>query len=105
MVLAPVHNDAAIEKTIAAVAREPGGGLFSSPDPFAYSHRGVTIAAATRYGLPAIGAGQQFARDGGLMTYQEDPLELAVQGAPTSTSYSRAPIRPTSRFSSRLSIR
>jgi len=81
VVLAPVHNDAAIEETIAAEAREPGGGLFSLPDPFAYSHRGVTIAAATRYGLPAIGAGQQFARDGGLMTYQEDPLELAVQGA------------------------
>jgi putative ABC transport system substrate-binding protein len=81
VMMAPVHDDAAIEEAIASMARAPRGGLVIPPDPFAYSHRSVTIAAAAYYGLPSIGAGQQFPRDGGLMTYQEDPLELAVQGA------------------------
>jgi hypothetical protein len=50
--------------------------MHSSPSGCAGS-----IVAAAHYGLPSIGSGQQFPRDGGLMTYQEDPLELAVQGA------------------------
>jgi hypothetical protein len=45
------------------------------------------------------GAGQDFPRTGGLMTYQEpeEPLELAVRAAPISTAFSRAPTRPICR--------
>ena len=86
VMMAPVHDDAAIEEAIAAMARAPRGGLVIPPDPFAYSHRSVTIAAAAYYGLPSIGAGPQFPRDGGLMTYQKTLLSWLSREHPTSTA-------------------
>jgi putative ABC transport system substrate-binding protein len=79
--LAPVHDDAGIEEAIAAQAREPGGGLVSLPEPFATTHRDVTIAAAARHGLPVMGPGQVFPRAGGLMSYTEDSVEVHAQVA------------------------
>ena len=55
--------------------------MVSLPEPFATSHRDVTIGAAARHGLPSIGAGRVFPRDGGLMSYQEDNVELSGQVA------------------------
>jgi hypothetical protein len=58
--------------------------------------RNVVREQASHNRRRAIGAGQQFARDGGLMTYQEDPLELAVQGASLHRPHTqgRQPGRP-----------
>ena len=36
--LARVHDDSAIEETIAAQAREPGGGLIMLPESFTFTH-------------------------------------------------------------------
>ena len=52
--LARVHDDSAIEETIAAQAREPGGGLIMLAESFTFTHRDVTIAAA-RHSLPLVG--------------------------------------------------
>ena len=79
--LAPVHDDSGIEETIAAQARKPGGSLICVPDPFNATHRNVIIAAATRHGLPLIGAGDLFPRAGALMTYWYDPVEAHAQAA------------------------
>ena len=57
--LAPVHDAAAIEEAIAALAREPGGGLVSLPDPFVTSHRAVTIAGARDRRRPVISQGRR----------------------------------------------
>jgi putative ABC transport system substrate-binding protein len=77
---APVHDDASIEDAIAALAREPGGGLISLPDSFNTTHRDMIIAAAARHNLPLIGT-PDFPGAGGLMSYMFDPVELHAQAA------------------------
>jgi putative ABC transport system substrate-binding protein len=77
---APVHDDAAIEEAIAALAREPGGGLICLPDSFNGTHREAIIAAAARHRLPLIGA-SVFPRSGGLMSYWIDEPDLYSQAA------------------------
>jgi putative ABC transport system substrate-binding protein len=79
--LAPVHDDAGIEEAIAALAREPGGGLFCLPENFNNTHRDVIIATAARHSLPLIGT-SEFPGAGGLMSYWFDPLALYAQAAP-----------------------
>jgi putative ABC transport system substrate-binding protein len=78
--LAPVHDDVAIEETIAAQASEPGGSLICLPDPFTVAHRVVIAAAAARQGLPVIGL-PDVARAGGLMAYWYDAVEAHAEAA------------------------
>jgi putative ABC transport system substrate-binding protein len=78
--LAPVHDDATIQDSIAAQAREPGGGLVCLPDSFSVSHAGVIVAAATSHRLPLIGL-PPLVRAGGLMSYFFDPIDVHVQAA------------------------
>jgi putative tryptophan/tyrosine transport system substrate-binding protein len=66
--LAPVRDDAGIEKGIAAQARQPSGGLICLPDSFNITHRDAIIAAAARHGLPLIGP-ELYPKAGGLMSY------------------------------------
>src|SRR5262249_17480605 len=47
-ITAPVHSDAEIETAIAALGREPGGGLVVMPDTFTNTHRMPIISAAAR---------------------------------------------------------
>lgn len=77
---APVYDDAGIEEAIAAVAREPAGGVIDFPDSFNVAHRDVISTAAARHGLPAIGT-PDFPRVGGLMSYSFDTVEVHAQGA------------------------
>jgi len=76
-----VHDDAGIEETIAAEAREPGGGLICLPDSFIVTHRDVIIAAAARYGLPLFGSSEVFPRSGALMSYFFDIVGVYAQAA------------------------
>jgi putative ABC transport system substrate-binding protein len=77
--LAPVHDDAEIEATIAARAHELGGGLIALPDGFTDAHRDVFAAAAARHRLPLMGA--LVPRAGGLMSYWFDPVDLFAEAA------------------------
>jgi putative tryptophan/tyrosine transport system substrate-binding protein len=79
--LAPVHTDSAIEEAVAIQARQSGGGLISLPDPFTSTYRDAIIAAASRHGLPMIGASEMFARAGGLMSYWYDTVDVYAQAA------------------------
>jgi putative ABC transport system substrate-binding protein len=73
--LAPVRDNSGIEAAIAALAREPGGGLIDYPDAgFTTTHRHVIIAAATRQRLPMIGW-HAVSKAGGLMSYWFDPVD------------------------------
>jgi putative ABC transport system substrate-binding protein len=71
-----VHDDADIERAISARAHEPDGGLFVIPDTFNFIHRRRIIALVDRYRLPAIYYFPLFARDGGLISYGPDELDM-----------------------------
>ena len=71
-----VHDDAEIERAISAVAHEVGGGLIVMPDTFNMVHRRTTIELAARHRLPAIYPLPFFARDGGLIAYGPDEIDM-----------------------------
>jgi putative ABC transport system substrate-binding protein len=72
---APVHSGAEIEKAIAALGREPGGGLVVVPGAFTFSHRMPIISAAARNNVPAVYAYSYYVRDGGLLSYGPDAVD------------------------------
>ena len=71
-----VHDDAEIERAISALAREPDGGLIVMPDSFNMVHRRTIIALVDRYRLPAMYYFPFFARDGGLICYGPDEIDM-----------------------------
>jgi putative ABC transport system substrate-binding protein len=80
-IIAPVHSDAEIEAAITALGREPGGGLVIIPDIFMNVHRAPIISAAARKNVSAVYANSDFVRDGGLLSYGPDPLDLFRRAA------------------------
>jgi putative ABC transport system substrate-binding protein len=73
---APVHSDIEIETAIIALGREPGGGLVVLPDVFTSVHRVPIILAAARSNVPAVYTQTYFARDGGLLSYGVDRVDI-----------------------------
>ena len=71
-IIAHIHSDAEIETAIIALGCEPGGGLVVMPGGFMPAHRAPIISAAARNNVPAVYAGSDFARDGGLLSYGPD---------------------------------
>jgi putative tryptophan/tyrosine transport system substrate-binding protein len=65
-IIAPVHNDADIERLIASLE---GGGLVGGPDRFIQVHRAAIISLTARYSVPAVYAQPVIVRDGGLISY------------------------------------
>ena len=55
---------------------EVGGGLIVMPDTFNMVHRRTTIGLAARHRLPAIYPMPFFARDGGLIAYGPDEIDM-----------------------------
>ena len=72
---APVHAKDEIEGVIAAQARNPDGGLIVMPSAFNVTNRGLIVALAARYGVPAIYFNRFFAEAGGLINYSPDFVE------------------------------
>jgi putative ABC transport system substrate-binding protein len=76
LIAVEIHNDADIESTLGALARDPDAGLIVLPDSFNIVHRARIIELVNRHRLPAIYFFQYFARDGGLVSYGPDENEL-----------------------------
>ena len=68
-IAAPVHAKNEIEGVIAGQAKNPGGGLIVTPDPFNAANRDLIIALAARYRVPAIYFNGFFADPGGVIVY------------------------------------
>jgi putative ABC transport system substrate-binding protein len=81
LIIAPVHTDAEIETAITALGREPGGGLVIIPDELTNVHRAPIISVAARNNVPAVGAQSFFARDGGLLSYAVDLVDVFRRAA------------------------
>jgi putative ABC transport system substrate-binding protein len=80
-IISPVHSDVEIETAINALGREPGGGLVVIPSVFVNAHRAPIISAAARNNLPAVYTSSYFARDGGLLSYGVDQVDLFRRAA------------------------
>jgi putative ABC transport system substrate-binding protein len=79
---APVHAKDEIEGVIAALARDPGGGLIVMPDIFNATNRDLIIVLAARYGVPAVySPATYFAEAGGLISCVTDFAEQFRQAA------------------------
>jgi putative tryptophan/tyrosine transport system substrate-binding protein len=80
-VIAPVRSDVDIETAIIGLGREPGSGLVVMPDAFMITHRMPIILAAARNNVPAVYGFSYFARDGGLLSYGPDPVDIPRRAA------------------------
>jgi putative ABC transport system substrate-binding protein len=80
-IVAPVHSDAEIETVITSLGREPGGGLVVAGDAFMSVHRAPTILLAARNKVPAVYFQSVFVRDGGLLSYGADFVDLFRRSA------------------------
>jgi putative ABC transport system substrate-binding protein len=75
-ITAPVHSNVEIETAIADLGREPGGGLVVMPDGFTGPHHAAIISAAARNNVPAVYGRSLFVRDGGLLSYGADQVDI-----------------------------
>jgi putative tryptophan/tyrosine transport system substrate-binding protein len=80
-ITAPVHSDIEIDAAIMALAREPGGGLIALSDIFMIAHRAPIISAAARNNVPAFYSYSALARDGGLLSYGVDRVDVFRRAA------------------------
>jgi putative tryptophan/tyrosine transport system substrate-binding protein len=81
LIIAPVHSDAEIETAIIALGREPQSGLVVMPEYLMSAHRASIISAAARANIPAVYWNSVFARDGGLLSYGPDQLDVIRRAA------------------------
>jgi ABC-type uncharacterized transport system substrate-binding protein len=80
-IIAPVHSDGEIETAIIGLGREPGDGLVVMPDAFMNVHRAPVILAAARNNVPAVYSLSEAARDGGLLSYGTDRVDIFRRAA------------------------
>jgi putative ABC transport system substrate-binding protein len=80
-IIAAVHTGVEIETAITALGREPGGGLVVMPDTFLVVHRAPIILAAARNNVPAFYNVSDFPRDGGLLSYGNDQVDIFRRAA------------------------
>jgi putative ABC transport system substrate-binding protein len=80
-IAAPVHSDAEIETVITSLGREGGGGLVVLGDAFMLVRRAPTILLAARNNVPAVYNSIAFVREGGLLSYVPDGVDIARRSA------------------------
>jgi putative tryptophan/tyrosine transport system substrate-binding protein len=68
-------HDGEIERTVAAFASQPDGGLVVVPHPYTIANRASIIILAARHRLPTIYPYRYFAIEGGLMSYGPDQID------------------------------
>ena len=76
-----VRDPTEMERSLAAFAAEPNGGLLVPPDIFNTTHREEIIALSARHRLPAIYPYRYYVLSGGLIAYGVDLLELYPRAA------------------------
>ena len=80
-IVAPVRTDVEIETAIIALGRESGSGLVAMSDAFMTAHRAAIISAAARNNVPAVYGLSEFVRDGGLLSYAVDRVDIVRRAA------------------------
>jgi putative tryptophan/tyrosine transport system substrate-binding protein len=80
-IIAPVHSDIEIDSAIIALGREPGGGLVVLTNAFMLAHRALILLAAARNNVPAVYNLSAYARDGGLLSFGPEPVDIFRRAA------------------------
>jgi ABC-type uncharacterized transport system substrate-binding protein len=80
-VAAVVHQTVEIERSMADLVREPGGGLVVPPDNFSYVHRGLIYRLSIQHHLPVVYPFRFMTREGGLASYGVDLGETFPRAA------------------------
>jgi putative ABC transport system substrate-binding protein len=80
-IITHVHSVVEMETAIIALGHEPGGGLVVIPDGFIVAHRASIILAAARNNVPAVYSQTDYPRDGGLLSYGVDRVDLFRRAA------------------------
>ena len=70
-----VRDAGEIERSVAAFARSPNGGLILTASALAVRHRELIIALAARHKLPAVYSRRYFVTSGGLISYGADLVD------------------------------
>jgi ABC-type uncharacterized transport system substrate-binding protein len=76
-----VRDAGEIERSVAAFARQPNGGLIVVPAGSAVVHRHLIIALVARHKLPAVYYGRLFVTGGGLLSYGADYIDQYQRAA------------------------
>src|SRR5215471_3920791 len=76
-----VRSDVEIETAIKDLEGEPGGGLVVTAEVFTNTHRASIISAAARSNVPAVYGLSESARDGGLLSYGPDRVDIFRRAA------------------------
>jgi putative tryptophan/tyrosine transport system substrate-binding protein len=77
----PVRSGVEIASALATLQGEPPGGLIVMPDTFNIVHRQQIIELAARHRVPAIYPYGFAVREGGLISYGVDPVDLFRRAA------------------------
>jgi putative ABC transport system substrate-binding protein len=77
----PAYAVGEIDVAMAALAREPNGGVIVLPDVFTSMNRAEIVAQAARHRLPAVYPLRFFARGGGLVSYGADTGDIFRRSA------------------------
>jgi putative tryptophan/tyrosine transport system substrate-binding protein len=80
-IAAPVYSEAEIQTVITSLGREPGGGLVVMPGNFMLAHRAPTILLAARNNVPAVYIIRVYVRDGGLLSYGPNIVDIFRRSA------------------------
>jgi putative ABC transport system substrate-binding protein len=81
LIAGPIRSNAEIETVITSLGRELGGGLVVPPDNFVESHRARIIFLTARNKVPAVYPDSVWTRDGGLLSYGPDRVDLFRRSA------------------------
>jgi putative ABC transport system substrate-binding protein len=65
-----------VERAVAELSRDRGGGLVAAADAYILTARGAILASARQYGLPVISPYRQFVSEGSLMSYGPDTADI-----------------------------
>jgi putative tryptophan/tyrosine transport system substrate-binding protein len=109
--MAPVHSDTEIETVMTSLTREPRVGLVVMPDSFTTIHRAPIILLAGRHNVPAVYWRSVFARDGGLLAYGPDTVDIFHRTASyvdrilRGTKPAELPVQPPVKFETAINLK
>jgi putative tryptophan/tyrosine transport system substrate-binding protein len=81
LIIARVRNDAEIESVITSLGSTSGGGLVVMPDTSMQAHRRAIISLVTRNNVPTVYYDALYVREGGLLSYGPDRVDIFHRSA------------------------